>query len=206
MKKILVVFMLSLLYTCINAQTAIGLKLGLQNAKLKTNRPTENPGNEYNSILGTNFGAAFNFRYDERVSFLMEINYSQKGFTYNLQGYEVKMNINYMEVPLLIKLNFGEYDLKYYGLFGPFAAYPFHIKSEYGDIKESEYPMFEGGEFKYFDLGLHIGGGIGFNLGHGRLLGEIRYCIGLGETILDNDWDSNVIQLSFGYLFKLGKN
>ena len=212
-KNIIGLFIALFIISNLNAQTAIGLKFGIQISKLKPDW-TYNSEIEYESATaGANIGAIFNFGYDNLVSFQMELNYSQKGSIYGFAGEDYKLVFEYIELPLLLKFSFGKSDLKYFGLVGPYAAYPVIMKETYVD---EEYSMdlrelWEFGGSEFIVLGIQIGGGITYDMGPGRLLVELRYCLGLNSLMwdyYDDDevlYDSNVLQLSIGYLFTFGK-
>lgn len=188
------------------AQTAVGLKVGLQNSKFIV----VGLENDIEPFLGVNIGGVINFRYEKIASFQMELNYSQKGISSKLylsetsldpeSGADIKIAFDYMELPLLLRLSFGENNMKYYGLIGPYIGYPVRINITLDDYKMTINPITEG-DILYMDLGFNIGGGISYDVGPGRIFGELRYSRGLSKTIIDGDWDSRSFQCNVGYLF-----
>lgn len=196
MKQFLGFLVLSLLCVQVNAQTALGLKLGFQNTDLYDY-------SDASSVTTTNYGLILNFGYSHVASFQMEVNYSPKGSVYTFIDEEIEEVYNYLEVPLLLKLNFGANNLNYYGLIGGFAAVPYDIKTVSGGQEEKGGGLSDENGFDGLDLGLHVGAGLSYNIGPGRILGELRYATGF-EGLPDEFVDPKALLFSVGYLFTFG--
>src|SRR5688572_22040218 len=77
------------------------------------------------NTTGILFGFAANFQVNEMFSVQPEILFSQKGYKLENEGDWVKEKLNYLEVPLLARLSFGDEALKFFVNAGPYAAYLF---------------------------------------------------------------------------------
>ncbi len=197
MKQLLGLTVLLFSFLTANAQTAIGLKYGVQNTDLFDY-------SDASSVSASNYGLILNFGYSHVVSFQMEVNYSPKGSVYDFLGDETEEVYNYLEVPVLLKLSFGANSLKYYGIVGAFAAVPESIKTISGN-QESKGGGLSGEDgFDDLDLGIQLGAGLTYDLGPGRILGEVRYSTGF-EGLPDEFTDAKALLFSVGYLFTFGK-
>lgn len=196
MKQFLGLLLLLLLSVHVNAQTALGLKLGFQNTDLFDYE-------DASSVTATNYGLILNFGYSHVASFQMEVNYSPKGSVHNFFDEEQEEVYNYIEMPLLLKLNFGANNLNYYGLIGGFAAVPYNIKVTSGGVEEKGGGLSDGNGFDRIDIGLQVGAGLSYNVGPGRIFGELRYATGF-EGLPDEYVDPKALLFSVGYLFTFG--
>ena len=138
---------------------------------------------------------------------------------YELMPYNEKFNLNYIELPVLVKFNIK----KFYFNFGPYFAYGIGGNYKYDDTrpvsysgkvkfkKTSGYIISHDGDAIFFDnafdYGLQIGGGV--KIGK-RIIIDLRYGYGL-KNIYDKDPSINYIknksqnrslQLSLGYPIK----
>ena len=104
-----------------------------------------------------------------------ELHWMQKGSTIAdlNQGEDVTTTMNYLELPLLVRLNFGG-SLKLFAFGGPSVGYLLGVDSD-DDIVKSE-------DFEDIEFGLHLGAGIGF----GSFEVDIRYLAGLSD-VADSD-------------------
>lgn len=197
MKKLLGLTVLVLTFTSASAQTAIGLKYGIQNTDLYDY-------SDATSVSTSNYGLILNFGYSHLFSFQMEVNYSPKGSAYDFEGEETEEVYNYLEVPLLLKLSFGANKLKYYGIAGAFAAVPLNITTVNGNEEYKGGGLIGDNGFHDLDLGIQVGAGLTYDLGPGRVLGEVRYSNGF-EGLPDEYTDAKALLFSVGYIFTLGK-
>ncbi len=201
MKKQILLFFALFFVLGASAQTALGLKAGLNGSRLYT-KDDKTP----KTLLRTDVGLVCNFTYTKPVSFQMEVNYSRKGAKLITDD---KLTYGYLEVPLLLKVAGGKEKLKVFGLLGPYIAAP--LKEEYisGDNKTTasatENSVVDGNAVvEKIDVGFHLGGGVTYKLGPGRVLLEIRYCQGFGENFIDDSFNTSVFQVNTGYLFTFG--
>jgi hypothetical protein len=109
------------------AQVSIIPKIGVNFANASINEANLLEGGK-SSLIGLTGGLGFNFSLtdDNFLSIQPEILYSQKGFSSSSSGlvnYEGDYRLNYLEVPLLVKINFGGEKVKLYVNAGPSIGY-----------------------------------------------------------------------------------
>lgn len=179
-------------------------------------------------------GAGFNFPMDTDGFFSIqpELLYIQKGYqsqwSTSSKTTDANIHLNYLEIPILAKLSFGSESLKGYINAGPSIGFGMGGKankttfdgtkttSVTGSVKFGPQPLMANSNDVYVDnqtdFGLQFGGGIGYQVGPGSLLLDVRY--GLGMTNLYNLGDkqsaganksqNRVLALSLGYAIPLG--
>ncbi|MBN1463057.1 MAG: PorT family protein [Paludibacteraceae bacterium] len=199
MKKLMLLFTGLSMMVSLSAGTALGLKGGLQSTRIYDNIPV--PSNSYYRTLRSNVGLVCNFGYTSPVSFQMEVNYARKGSKLSNGD---RRTFGYLELPLLLKISGGKEKFKVFGVAGPYIAAPLRDEWIVGDKKTVTSVMDDNTVIEKMDLGFHVGGGVTYKLGPGRLLGEIRYCQGFGESFVENSFNTNAWQLNIGYLFTFG--
>lgn len=113
-----------------------------------------------------------------------ELHWMQKGSTIAdlNQGEDVTTTMNYLELPLLLRLNFGG-SLKLFAFGGPSVGYLLGVDSD-DDILKSE-------DFEDIEFGVHLGAGVGF----GSFEVDIRYLAGLSD-VADSDGDLGEVKNS----------
>jgi hypothetical protein len=139
----------------------------------------------------------------------------QKGFNVkspDTSNYYLRLNINYVEVPLLFKFTFGGEKIKGFFEIGNYFGYWVGAKSKKrlgsSTSEENEKVTFDKAIFDRYDIGLGFGGGVSYNTGAGKLLLDLRYYLGVVSIEnLDNNLCANrTLGVSFIYLFNLKKN
>ncbi|QHT66010.1 PorT family protein [Rhodocytophaga rosea] len=140
-----------------------------------------------------------------------ELLYIQKGakFATNLATTRVgDTYINYFELPVLAKINFGGESFKLYVNGGPSVSYALFGKTNNTDIEFGD-----GADVSFnnrIDLGLQFGGGIGIKAGPGDILLDARYGLGLSNLLddpiagTDNELQNRVFAFTVGYAIPLG--
>ncbi len=187
-------------------------------------------GIDNSSLTGLTGGLGFNFSLtkDNFLSIQPEILYTQKGcYTPNnaIATYDFSFRLNYVEVPLLFKVNFGGQKTKFYVNAGPSIGYLVNGKTkgrgnsrgylnpEY-DFEQSIELTNEPRSFlevthlyaNRIEAGLNFGGGVGYTLfGSTSVFVDLRYNMGL--TDFNKQWPSRnrVVALTGGVQIPLGK-
>ena len=100
-----------------------------------------------------------------------ELHWLQKGYKISdaAMGGDFTSTLNYLELPLLLRINFGE-TLKLFAFGGPSVGYLLGGKYENDLFSEDVKDIYDD-----LDVGVHVGAGIGF----GALEIDIRYMAGL---------------------------
>ncbi len=208
MKKTLLLFASSLtLGAAAQAQVSVIPKGGLTLSTISYEKTDHFPIEEDDSKYTTGFvaGIGFNIPITEDGFFSVqpEVLYLQKGFRIDysntLGSLDLEEKFNYLEIPVLAKVNFGTERIKLYVNAGPSFGYalngkyesvvkagPLSLTTSGKNIFEEE-PENSTGDDQYYnpeyhnrlDIGVQFGGGVGLTLGPGAVLLDARYGLGL---------------------------
>ncbi len=203
MKHFPKVALLVLVVVCaanLSAQIALGIRGGLNLANWSFNDAAkEEAGTDPNSVNAILFGALLEIRLSDNLAIQPEVNYIQKGGNLSVSAIDpvlgnvsldLTQRINYLEVPLLLKVGTGFGLGRFDVLLGPSFGYGLNGKTKttltaLGQTEtQTESIDFERDEISRTDLGAQIGASLGLNLGSSlRLFVDGRYL--LGFTNLD---------------------
>jgi opacity protein-like surface antigen len=159
--------------------------------------------------LGLTLGVGFNFPLATGpISLQPELNFAQKGWKASEGDASVKVTINYIEIPVLIKASFGE-ATKFYLNAGPSLAIGLggkikakdgsmeeSVKIKFGDVGEEDAMYIE----KKTDIGLQMGAGV---LVAEKVMIDVRYGLGLSSLYKDGTVKNNVIHFTVGFPLNL---
>lgn len=172
-----------------HAQAKVGLRAGVMSSKQEVQNGdiTE----DYESKLGADIAFVADFPIGI-VSISPEFHWLQKGGKIeDLSGTvgEVSKTFNYLEIPLLVKLNLGK-PIGFFLLAGPSIGYLLNgtDKDMDGQTNDIDLDFYKRAEF-----GAHVGGGIGL----GPIKIDIRYIFGLTD-ISDDSSDIQITNSSLG--------
>jgi hypothetical protein len=120
-------------------------------------------------------------------TFAPELLYVQKGFEINDEGNSVALKLNYIELPLLFRADFGSGSAQPFVMGGPVIAFKASCNvsgsNEEVDVTLECNEFASGGddeaEFKSVDYGVMFGAGLQF----GRVSASVRYDLGLANVI-----------------------
>jgi len=103
--------------------------------------------------------------------------YAMKGAKLNFQGVDSSIQLDYAEIPVLVRFRFAH---RYYAAGGPSMAFAVRARTRtsFGGVTEEIDVM---DQVKRFDFGVAMGGGVEF----GKLVVDGRYTLGL--TDIDKD-------------------
>lgn len=85
-----------------SAQAAFGVRVGVNFANLSVD---PDDGEDTSTRTGLNVGAFATFPINPRFAFQPEVLYSQQGAEFSEEGFEGKLKADYVNVPLLAKIN-----------------------------------------------------------------------------------------------------
>lgn len=145
-------------------------------------------------------GLAIRYISEKNLGLIAELNYSQQGWEQdfkkiqnNTTGFEYTQKLNYLELPILTHIYFGN-KVRFFVNLGPkfgFLLSEDHIINDklayyLANIPEGETPSFQTEHFgkkaeKKFDYGLQAGAGVEFRSKIGHFALEGRYSFGLGD-------------------------
>ena len=203
------IVLLALLCTVMygDAQVHYALKAGGQISTARYIRD----GNKIstNSIAGFNAGILAKVYFDDKVAFVTGLAYSARGYKVStLPGDTVKTyHLNYVDIPLMIQVDFQQKAKGFYGKFGPALGVGISGKEIYTgkngqQIRNKAILSVTGNNFGLFDASLNAVLGYSFS---NKFFAELGYAHGIGN--IDNDPDgpnikTRVLSLNLGYFFR----
>lgn len=214
MRKIYLTFMIMVLATAgVMAQAQVGIRAGLNVSTV---------GNDYEIAeeepwrAGLNVGIATQFRAGEVFSFAPELMYTQRGFREEFDGGLTReARFDYLNVPLLFRLHFGDI-LKGYINLGPTVGYWLGGRQSADIIPDLEVSRAYDESITFEDLdedwaydasrleiGGAVGGGLMLDTEGGSFLIDLRYTHGFTNIADFADTDSyknRVVSVSLIYL------
>ncbi|MCF8230172.1 MAG: PorT family protein [Bacteroidales bacterium] len=169
------------------------------------------------ALPGLNFGLGF--ASTGPVGIQTELLYMQKGVKYENGEDYAQMTSNYLELPVMLKVNLGPEAIKFFLNAGGYAAYWLSgtTTDSFGGEETTEDYEFDdsydddGVKDNRFDYGIAFGGGLGIKLGPGFLTAEVRYDLGLADLNKFEDGEpegyegmkNRTIGIMAGYIIKL---
>ena len=161
--------------------TYYGFRLGVMASKV-TSDDRYLDGSD--TKAGLNVGAVVGVQLTPRAPLYFEtgLSYSEKGGKGNFEGNKFTYNLNYIELPLVLKYNFYvDRDISVQPFAGGYLACGVGGKIKDFGNREA-FNSFDDHNFKRFDGGIRIGCGAQFNL----LYLELGYDFGLANVCDDN--------------------
>lgn len=211
------------------AEISLGIKGGLNLAKIRTDEDIAMDedlsfaNDDIKMKPGLIIGGVFGIKLHEMFTIQPEVLFSMKGIKAEVDESSLKINYNYLEIPVLLRLNIpaGSVIPNFY--VGPAVAFRLGINGEAEimgialDLPDEEIEFMEENT-KSVDFGLAMGGGIDINAGPGNIVLDIRYTLGLlkiqkltdemedfGMTEDDLSEEKNgVLSFMVGYTFNIG--
>ncbi|MBD0256185.1 MAG: PorT family protein [Cytophagales bacterium] len=224
MKQLLLLAALAV-STCGFAQISIIPKVGVNVSNAAISENNDYPGQK--SLLGLTAGLGINFPLtsDAFLSVQPEILYSQKGWAGEssnaLAGYEGTYRLNYLEVPLLLKINFGGETIRAYVNAGPSFGYLlggrvdgrltalgvelFNIDDKLEFTETPSLTNLNQIDANRTEIGLNFGGGAGYSFGGKVLFVDVRYNLGLSDYNRSFESKNRVFALTAGLQIPLGE-
>lgn len=199
-----IIFTLGLLVTISTAYAqgiTGGLKAGMNIANLHGD---DVEGLGFESKMGFCAGGFITFKVANIVAIQPEVLYTQKGNKweeeFNGETWKVTFNLNYLEIPVLLKVIMPIQGMIKPHLFaGPYFAYNLtaKVKEEYnGQSDEEDIDEY----FKDTDFGTVFGGGIDFGLPVGKIVFDARYSLGLTSIDEPDDGTADVKNDAFSFM------
>jgi opacity protein-like surface antigen len=192
MKRVSLFFLACIAFALTSsAQVKFGGKAGINLANVSGKE--EGDKTDYDSKVGLHIGALVEIPISESFSVMPELNFDQLGAKDEFLGQELKLNLNYISVPVLAKFNVS--GLGIYA--GPQIGFLLSAKTKAGDndvdikdqLKSTNFSALFGAEYN-LPMGLFI---------------SARYNLGLSkiddESNSDNYTKANAITFGIGYKF-----
>ena len=226
-KRIITTTLALILVTFTFAQVSLGLKTGVNFANITTpdisivNIPDVQTNKTFT------FGAVAEFGISNGFAIQTEANYSKKGFVIdegiplelaNIPlplGVEVRTDLNYIDIPVLAKYNFGNELIGGYVTAGPTMSFAsggrFRTAANFiidFNVVDQKFD-FDDLNISKFDIGASIGAGGMVNLGATKLFIDARYTHGFTKLdnipVIDLDFRNKNFALTTGFLIPLNK-
>jgi hypothetical protein len=188
--KVLGIALFTLMLTGISqAQVNAGIRAGVTITKLDFEN--DNSGHSIKSKLNADIALVSDFHLGSMFSISPEIHWMQKGSKgIKENATEVIRSLNYLEIPVLLKLHFGQ-DLGFFVFAGPSVGYLLDGTDKDGDGKTNDIDL---DFYKRAELGAHIGGGVSI----GPLKVDVRYIAGFSNIADFDDKNIEVRNSGFG--------
>ena len=187
-----------------NAQVSFGIKGGTNIAEHSFKEQGTTINRE--SINGFTLGAVLEVGLTDNIFIQPEAVFVQKGSELETPTLGEKINVNYLDVPVLLKLKLLNTKMLNINLLGG-PSFGLALNGEETDANNQTIDINFGGEngFKRFELGVNAGGGIGVNLGSIGVFGDVRYLFGVSNISDDTNREikNKGLNLSIGIMFKL---
>ena len=179
--KFFLVSIIFLLFTIPTyAQLSFGLKGGVNVAEfsLKDQGATI----PQSSINGFTFGAVLEVGITDNIFIQPEAVFIQKGSELNTSITNLETNVNYLDIPVLLKIKLINTKLLDINLMGG-PSFGLALNGEETTAGGQTVDINFGGEngLKRFDLGINAGAGVGVNLGSIGVFGDVRYLFGVSN-------------------------
>ncbi|MEN8226300.1 MAG: porin family protein [Bacteroidota bacterium] len=206
MKRIIFVFLLSaIVFTVAQSQVAFGVKGGFTISDMNMD---VTPDTVMDQINGYHAGVYFRFG-DELFSFQPEIIFVRKGTNINDENgdWYQKFNMNYIDVPLLLRISVDLKRTELYFNFGPYVGYSIGAKASgrnFDDasgnwVEDTDTYEFDSYIVDRWDAGVVMGAGFRVRM----VFFEARFNNGLlnvGQEVYDSS-TNKYLNLSLGVQF-----
>jgi len=185
------------------AQLSFGIKGGTNIAEYSFKE--NGTSIDQTSINGFTLGAVLEIGLGGNVFLQPEAVFIQKGSKLQVLNDDNKFNVNYLDIPVLLKIKLLNSNLLNINLFGgpSFGLALNGEETQNGQTVEVNF----GGEngLKRFDLGINAGGGVGVNLGSIGVFGDVRYLFGVSDISDDANREikNKGLNLSVGLMFRI---
>lgn len=187
----------------VGKKTTVGTKVAVfDSSNFNISTPEGPPPDNFQDLSGMAAGVFVSFSLGGPVYLQPEVYYSRRGSRLQEGGDKFEYKLDYLEVPLLLKLAIlrGPVSPVLFG--GPYGSLlvkargvtTIEGRSESEDLKEL---------FKNIDYGLVFGGGLEFRAGRLLLLVEGRYTLGLANIATEVE-DGSVKNKGFSVLLGIG--
>lgn len=206
LKSDLLILFFSIIVVPAFAQLSFGIKGGTNIAEFSFKDNGTNINQE--SINGFTFGAVLEIGLGGNIFLQPEAVFIQKGSKVQVLNEDNKVNVNYLDIPVLLKMKIINSNVFNVNLFaGPSFGLALNGEETMGG---QTVDVNFGGEdgLKRLDLGINAGGGIAANLGSIGVFGDVRYLFGVSNISEENNREikNKGLNLSVGLMFKiLGK-
>ncbi|RZS98404.1 porin family protein [Cecembia calidifontis] len=181
MKKIIFISLMLIITASSEVFAQFGVRAGANISNFQ--------GFDFQSRIGMHLGAYYGYEFNSDFSIEPGIFYSQKGFKSN--SLEIKENVNYLDIPVLVKYHFED-------VFNVFAG-PQGSLTLSRNYKEGDFNSKNTGVLRGYDLAAVIGAGVKLPY---DLNVQLSYDLGLlSLNYFDQNVKNRVFKISVGKSF-----
>ncbi len=212
MKKVFLSLLLAASAYTASAQITVIPKVGVSIANVTSKFQGGSISSE--SKVGLQLGAALEIGINEMFAIQPELLFIQKGgkstFDDGFGKTSTSVTLNYLEIPVLVKVRFGNEKLKFHVNAGPSVGIAMSgtYTREKGGVSRSEDAKIgsskDTDDLTRTDIGLQFGGGITFS----NFVIDLRYGLGLSNTVPGGDANNSslnrAIGITVGYAIPIG--
>jgi len=235
--RLLTTLVFALFIACTaSAQIGVGFRAGIISSNNKLEDDNSNTKiSSQETITGYTFGIPIEIAVSKVFSLQPEFNFQQRGTDKNNRFFQdgfieveqtLRREINYLEIPLLMKLGYTTENFTVAAVAGPTFSYAINGTTVAGDqivtstgsvqrMTAGEYDIdFDREGLKRADFGAHIGLQGGIPAGSGKIIIDARYQVGFTNLNDGNDNNNTNIEdyeskaqgysLTAGYLWTFG--
>ncbi|MBY0424005.1 MAG: PorT family protein [Cytophagales bacterium] len=172
----------------------LGFKAGVNIASIALNQPDKETFRP-----GVNLGMYYIQPLDkQKVSLQVELYFAQKGGYYKSATRAGSNQLNYLELPVLLRFAHQMNNVYLYAVGGPYLSGLLGGMYLADTAKTNLQIQFQSSDAR-LEFGLQAGGGIAYQLGKGRIFLDLRYTFGL-TNVNANDYTRNrAAVISVGY-------
>lgn len=215
---LITVIVVSISTTAFSQQTAVGLRMGATYFTLNN----EDVNDQAKHTLGIDLAIPVEFQLSPFFSIQPELHFTQKGVQFedvvNGEDQTIAVKTNYIELPVLLKANFGTERMRGYAFVAPSVGYATNrfISEKLGSedrIKEPvDFIEEEAASSRRWDFSAVGGAGASLQAGVGSIVLDVRYSLGLSDNTNftdapPEDWEKTTNRgctISVGYMIPLG--
>ena len=186
-------------------ETTIGIKLGANFSKIIFDTLISQ-----SLLQGFNGGVVFEFISEPHLGIQLELNYSQKGWSENLDSSNIyRRKLNYLEFPFMTRIEIGNGNTKFTINLGAYFSYLIYETQTMKIINKNEIRNYYNNKIdNNFEYGLCFGLGLMRKTSIGNFELEFRFNQGLSNIFDSNRYSistsqNQVISVSLFYLIKL---
>lgn len=197
--------------------TAVGLRIGASSFTVKNDLFEE----DAKFMMGLDIAIPIELSLSPVLSLQPELHYTQKGVAfegqYEGQNVNTTFKTNYLELPVLLKANYGSERFKCFAFVGPSIGYAMKqtVSEKIDDVEKvkEELDFITDGNIQDRRWDFSAVGGIGASMkaGVGSIVLDVRYSMGFSDTIKfdgdkPGDWEKSTNRgctLSLGYMLPI---
>ncbi|MEM6770344.1 MAG: porin family protein [Bacteroidota bacterium] len=213
-----ILVVLSISATAFAQQTVVGLRTGATYFTLNN----EEVNDATKHTLGIDLAIPVEFQLSPFFSVQPELHFTQKGVQFEdvVDGNDrtIAVKTNYLELPVLLKANFGSERLRGYAFVAPSVGYATNrfTSEKLGSADRIKEPVDfieeEAAKSRRWDFSAVGGAGASVAVGVGSIVLDVRYSLGLSDNTnftdeAPDDWEKTTNRgytISVGYMIPLG--